>query len=70
MPPMKRAKKAKKDKKTKRPPEDEASDDIQNDDEVFNTDNANQQAINDAQEDLTQEEKDLTWYKTLTSNNP
>jgi len=45
---MKRAKKAKKDKKTKRPAEDEVSDDIQNDDEVFNTDNANQQAINDA----------------------
>ena len=43
---------------------------MQNDDEVFNTDNANQQALNDAQEDLTQEELEETLYKTLTSNNP
>ena len=46
--------------------EEDISENLQDDDELLNME-ANQQTD---QEDLTQEEKDKTYYKKLTSNNP
>ena len=63
MPP--KTKKGKKGTK-KKPIEDEVSENLADDDELLNME-ANQQTD---QEDLTQEQRDETIYKKLTSNNP
>jgi hypothetical protein len=62
MPP--KTKKTKKGKK--KPIEDEVSENLADDDELLNME-ANQQTD---QEDLTQEQRDETIYKKLSSNNP
>jgi hypothetical protein len=61
--PTKKGKKAGKKKVV----EDEISENLQDDDELLNME-ANQ--LGNDQEDLTQEQKDETIYKKLTSNNP
>ena len=63
MPP--KTKKGKKGTK-KKPIEDEVSENLADDDELLNME-ANQQTD---QEDLTQEQRDETIYKKLSSNNP
>jgi len=66
MPPKRGAKKAKKSKKQV---EEEMSDNLQEDDEMFNVENA-ALAGDNMQEDLTQEEKDEVHLKQLTTKNP
>lgn len=63
--PPKPVKKGKKGKK--KPVEDEVSENQQDEDELLNME-ANQ--LGNDQEDLTQEQKDATIYKKLTSQNP
>jgi hypothetical protein len=63
--PPKPVKKGKKGKK--KVVEDEVSENLQDDDELLNME-ANQ--LGNDQEDLTQEQKDATIYKKLTSQNP
>merc|ERR1719163_2393197 len=65
MPPKKTTKKTKKKPRI----EDEISDNLQEDDEMFNAENAALGAANE-QEDLTQEQKDEVILKTLTTMNP
>lgn len=66
MPPKRGTKKAKKSKKQV---EEEMSDNLQEDDEMFNVENA-ALAGDNMQEDLTQEEKDNVHLKQLTTKNP
>lgn len=65
--PPRPAKKATKKGGKKKVIEDEVSENLQDDDELLNME-ANQ--LGHDQEDLTQEQKDETVYKKLTSNNP
>jgi len=65
--PPRPAKKGKKSTK-KKVVEDEVSENLQDDDELLNMDHANQPG--NEQEDLTQEQKEETIYKKLSSNNP
>jgi dynein intermediate chain 1 len=60
--------KTKKGKKSKKQVEEEMSDNLQEDDEMFNVENA--ALAGDEQEDLTQEEKDEVHLKQLTTKNP
>lgn len=66
--PPKPAKKAPKKVGKKKVVEDEVSENLQDDDELLNMADANN--LGHDQEDLTQEQKDETIYKKLTSNNP
>ena len=61
--------KTKKGKKSKKQVEEEMSDNLQEDDEMFYVENA-ALAGDNMQEDLTQEEKDEVHLKQLTTKNP
>jgi hypothetical protein len=65
MPPRKPTKKTKKKKQI----EEEISDNLQEDDEMFNVENAAMAGANE-QEDLTPEQKEEVILKTLTTKNP